>query len=489
MSTPPPSHSSSHRGTGSSPKKRKLPDRRREQDSDYDPFVSPDLDLDQTPRPPFSAAAGSITSSAPQLSPGGCSASNRIRRVPLLTHSPSVASDKTGSTSASARSRARSTSPTKKTQSLDTLRKPIYFTRIEDNATQQLPPDVRELYNRLYELTVEHEGVFPSEARAEINEAVGRAYKDPWFRKRRYRSTPATETEHALSSSAGEQQQLRSEALAELTALRKVERAAWECRRLGRSEAGWNTYVHHPVLELGLAGLAYARTETVTTAQIAKPFVPAMNDYAVTEFADKKMVDLALVLDPNPPGPSAATADAGDADVAAARCRRLTRAIKRAVHSQPAGQQTINQTTFTPLCRRPLAVSIETKCDGSSEQGRLQLAIWAAAWHERMRRLVIDVPAAQGDEGVEAGVQGVGETKGVATLPLLLIVDHAWTLSFVCDRGDRLEIVGDMRIGDTQSLLGLYTLVAAVRELGLWVEGPFCDWMASALAGFDGVTQ
>jgi len=64
---------------------------------------------------------------------------------------------------------------------------------------------------------------------------------------------------------------------------------------------------------------------------------------------------------------------------------------------------------------------------------------------------------------------------------VLLILGHEWKLSFVCDRGDRLEIVGEMLLGDTSSLLGLYTLVAVVRELGDWIEGPFRLWISDLL--------
>jgi hypothetical protein len=69
------------------------------------------------------------------------------------------------------------------------------------------------------------------------------------------------------------------------------------------------------------------------------------------------------------------------------------------------------------------------------------------------------------------------------TMPLLLIVEHSWVLSFVCDRGDRLEVVGDVTLGETADLKGLYTIVAALRELADWMQGPFAEWIASVLDG------
>lgn len=78
-----------------------------------------------------------------------------------------------------------------------------------------------------------------------------------------------------------------------------------------------------------------------------------------------------------------------------------------------------------------------------------------------------------------------GETSRVITLPALLTIEHTWVLSFVCERGDRLEIVGDMPLDDTRSLLGSYTLLAVVRELGDWIQGlfPVMDQRLAVLRG------
>lgn len=78
---------------------------------------------------------------------------------------------------------------------------------------------------------------------------------------------------------------------------------------------------------------------------------------------------------------------------------------------------------YTPLIRAPVAVSIETKVlGGSPEEGRLQLAIWTAAWHQRMEAL---------------GIGGKGRPL-LPTLPLILTMDHNWMLFFACDRGTKI---------------------------------------------------
>ena len=113
---------------------------------------------------------------------------------------------------------------------------------------------------------------------------------------------------------------------------------------------------------------------------------------------------------------------------------RLAQAIKEAVYAQPPEKQTINQTTYPPIHLKPIGVSVETKgATGAPEEGRAQLAVWAAAWHERNR---VFLPPDDSGEG-----------SRIVTLPLLLIVEHTWLLSFACDRGDKLEIVGEMQLG------------------------------------------
>lgn len=106
-----------------------------------------------------------------------------------------------------------------------------------------------------------------------------------------------------------------------------------------------------------------------------------------------------------------------------------------------------------------------------NEEGRTQLATWTAAWHERMRRFIDNT----GDGGRD---------NRVITLPVLLIVEHSWVLFFMYDRGNKLEVVGDLPLGDTRTLIELYTLVAIVQELGDWIAAPFCEWMEHVLARF-----
>ncbi|KAK0704275.1 hypothetical protein B0T21DRAFT_268787, partial [Apiosordaria backusii] len=354
-------------------------------------------------------------------------------------------------------SRARSTSPTKKTQRLVALKKPIHHVQIDDNKTDQLPEDIRDLYNRLYGITGYHEGIAPWEVRNEINASVAHKFRETWFRNRRGTTT------RALGDASAADEHHRAFALGELVALRKIQRKAKSCRELGRSEAAWNMEVHGPLLELALEGHAHVQRELVTTARITKPFVPPMSDLSLAEFADKKMVDFVMVLVPKPDDEGEGVVGGQGDGAKGERFRQLAHAVHNTVLSQPLDQQSINQTLYPPLMERPIGISIETKADGANEVGRVQLAIWTAAWHERMMALM-------------AAAGKLYANTRLITMPLLLIVEHSWVLSFVCDRGDRLEVVGDVTLGETADLKGLYTIVAALRELADWMQGPFAEW-------------
>ncbi|KAK3309975.1 uncharacterized protein B0T15DRAFT_506695 [Chaetomium strumarium] len=363
-----------------------------------------------------------------------------------------------------ARASARSNSPTKKPQELRALQKPILFVNMGDGAQALLHEDVTELYKSLSNITYRM-NIFPGEAEAEINKAAETEFPPFCFRAAAAGVRGAQQEQqgdgNGRTGMRREEQEDKGRALAELRLLRKLLRAAVQCQHMGSSDAERNVLVHGPILQHALEMHApHVNTAVVTTAAIAKPFIPRMGEHAATEFVEKKMVDFALVLD--------LAAAAGEGNGRQDWYSDLNGTINRVVESQPVGEATVNQSLYGPMCYRPVAVSIETRTGGggsSAVEGRTQLAAWTAAWHERVKRFQ--------REGGER----------VVTLPLILVNEHAWQLSFACDRGDRLEIVGHMTLGETNSLSGMYQLVAAVGELGRWIEGPFARWIARILGG------
>lgn len=202
--------------------------------------------------------------------------------------------------------------------------------------------------------------------------------------------------------------------IAELDTLVHLKTVANGCRQLSRHESAWNVLVHGPLFQLALP--SHINIEPVTSVSISKAFIPSWRQRTKEVLAaDSKRVDFAFTLTPRD-------------DVAAA--------IRAAVTAQPPGMDTVNQTaTYAALRYAPVALSAETKTtSGSAEEGRAQLAVWTAAWHRRMGDFM------RGEEGDVAltTTTTIGGPSKVITLPLLLIVEHEWKLSFAVDRGDSI---------------------------------------------------
>lgn len=146
------------------------------------------------------------------------------------------------------------------------------------------------------------------------------------------------------------------------------------------------------------------------------------------------------------------------------------------IQNQPHGLQTINQTSFTPVRFRPIAISIETKTpNASEEEAMIQLGMWVAAHFKRIRMF------------------SRGELV-TPTLPLLYVSSAQWSLLFAIDRGKHVvcpsirtsclpvshiwqELLGKLNIGDTDNVVGCYKLLASLRCLCEWVTTTFKDWL------------
>ena len=116
-------------------------------------------------------------------------------------------------------------------------------------------------------------------------------------------------------------------------------------------------------------------------------------------------------------------------EVKARRYSRHGRDIQSLVRSQLPCTQTINLSVYTPLSHGPNGISIGTKAASGKERRDMQFAIWTAAWHFQMTEVL-----------ARAGKLSDGP-RLIALLPLL-VVEHDWTLSFVCDSGDGRYVAG-----------------------------------------------
>lgn len=315
-------------------------------------------------------------------------------------------------------------SPVKRS-TLQLLKKPIHYVSIDDDPTTQLPDDILPTYDRITDI-VNREGFLPRAVEEKIR-AIHRknTVKNHWF------------FDHAEDDGSA------AHHMQEFIALCDIEQAAKACQTEEASESAWNLEVHGPLLKLALAPFPSLSRDILTQARISKPFVPEMQAASHYDFTRSKMIDWGIRVHP-PPSTSAR--------------------IRDVLLGLPFTQRCVNQTTYGPVRFDPVGISIETKIGiGATEEARLQLGVWVAAWHQRISML-INTPQLS-DPGL------------IITLPLILIIEHEWRLLFACDKGDRIEIIEDITIGDTKGLVGVYTILATIRVLASWMQDEYGPWI------------
>ncbi|KAK0248755.1 hypothetical protein LTS02_013254 [Friedmanniomyces endolithicus] len=112
-------------------------------------------------------------------------------------------------------------------------------------------------------------------------------------------------------------------------------------------------------------------------------------------------------------------------------------------------------------------MSIETKTAlAGSAEATLQLSIWATAQISFLRRMLTKAR------------NGVGPT---IPLPLVIVVGHEWNLGYMEDRGQEVILWTGIPIGKTDSLLGMYQILAGVQCLVQWAEEVDRPWLEESI--------
>lgn len=227
--------------------------------------------------------------------------------------------------------------------------------------------------------------------------------------------------------------------------------AALECQRNQLFEAAWNAEVHSTVLRLALrrrreeSGVWY---QDVTTAPMLPTCLyprPSSEDAAVVRTGGKK-VDYAIVLEPS---------------------ESLKTRIRDRVEHDIFGS--INHTAQEHMRYQPIGISIETKLPGESKrEADKQLLVWVSGHFTRLRQLL-----------------STKQSQEIPALPLLLVQGHDWKL-YVAKVGEnplerKLDLFQEMTIGSTASIVGIYTLLAALRRLAEWTEKRYRPWFVESV--------
>ncbi|KAH8726969.1 hypothetical protein GQ44DRAFT_825526 [Phaeosphaeriaceae sp. PMI808] len=307
----------------------------------------------------------------------------------------------------------RSRSPTRRMVDLQIAKKPV-FSKMATSSTH-VPQDVRILYKAIQALARQSKGVIPLGIENEVKQDADGDLDDHYVAKKKNGKT-------------------RKQLNAEFEAMRKIRNETSKCQTKNLHESSWNELVHSRMLEqaeLGHPGFSYYN---ITTARVIKDLVPG-NEYG--ELLKGKMVDYAVTLGP-PFIPEAYV-------------------INRLATSPSKLQRTINPSDYSPLCYEPVVLGIETKShNGGSENGKVQLSVWAMAYFNRLRQLMQD--------------------PVTITLPLLLITDAHWTLYFASDLANAIHLIDAGDIGTTKDIIGCYTILEALRVIFKWVEDTFVPW-------------
>ncbi|KAJ4218836.1 hypothetical protein NW757_014569 [Fusarium falciforme] len=459
--TPPPSRSSNRSG---SPSKRQklgsLPGQSIAMDHQYD-----SNDDQATPRS-ASAAATTVDSRSlpiflgrdiPSLAPTQTSNSQTEQSMGgSEAGGQSLRESEAGGSPTRGRRKSPDKSKVKNVNSLHAMDLPVVRVAQQDNPFEKLPKDVHELFTRIHAITVLRDRFIPSEIQTQFKK-LQPLVPDSWFRPLEELGVSINydpKSKDAILGIGGPTTSTEA-ALEELRTLRRLKADADTCELCGYSEIGWNMTVHMPLLVHALSAQPTVHVVPSLTAQLTSKFVPSAGSSVI----EAKMIDFALALWLSNGKPL--RSDATDQD-----CRLMT-AITNKVFKQPGDSQTVNQTTFAPLQFAPIGCNVETKLGTAITDGRLQLGVWTAAWFCRMETF---------------------RPKGCpwVTIPLLYVVDHSWRISFACHRGDCIEILEEMDIGDTRSLVGIYQLTAVLRELASWISTTYREWIERVFLGTGG---
>lgn len=225
-------------------------------------------------------------------------------------------------------------------------------------------------------------------------------------------------------------------------------------------EASWNMEVHHHILRAICR--PHGRRHLIdfmpcTTAKISPEYRPSR--------APPKMVDFCLFVDPS---------RAADAVVAAA----ATKALNQLCRQLP--EQSINHTSYAPLASLPITVSIETKRSANSwDIATLQIGRWQTAQLRCLAGLArLKISDASRLTSLPSSSQAPAPAPEPAVpvssleyyVPGIIIQGHDWSLVVTADINGQKTLLSKISVGTTETVLGVYKILAALALLVRWSE-------------------
>jgi hypothetical protein len=392
-------------------------------------------DAEATPRAPHQETSRHIFHRRPHLPPPSSEWASALT-AGRTSPTPASRTQSSGRTSTTDSHRSKSPSRT----AADLLPAGIEFTSIED-----IPADITQLYAQLLNLS-DGDGVMPASVEAEVRrQCPTRKIRSSMFQ------TIEPNTHDSL----------------ELEEIVRIQQAAKRYQSLEAPEAEWNVRIHGPILALALRRRPMVDYHVVTSATLCQAFLPTSHSTGQAQSA--RIVDFTLNLQPDEMSKSA---------------------IIDLVNREPAELCTVNQSMCSTLRYEPCTTAIETKTSTNATDGRVQLAMWSCAQFIRLRRLF------------ELGVGGRRDREGEyssITLPLLRSAGHYWYFLFAVEQPpatamqpsnqpsprhlQRYQILSEVSIGHTGDLVGLYTLLEALRAIADWSVEVYEPWFRRVILG------
>ncbi|KAK2031213.1 hypothetical protein LX32DRAFT_289345 [Colletotrichum zoysiae] len=300
---------------------------------------------------------------------------------------------------------------------LGQLKKPIFFKQPIFSA---LPDDVGSLWQRLNSFATFRHEIFPASVKAKVR-SVGPFVPEACFQPPSQESTTVSWEK-----------------------LERLVRAARSCMEDSCHKSVWNFEVHYPLLEAITRSHADATVEVLTTTTINNLFLPiAQSSTSDVSRATAKLIDFGVALRPD--------------DDLEARLEAFLQGV-------PFGERSINATRSIRLRHRLITIPIETKAAAARTavaNAHYQLAIWTAAWHNRIARL--------------------DKSLHMPTLPAICVVGHEWDLYLAEDKGDHIIVHGPLRIGSTIDILNMYSLLRCLQSLVDWATTRHRGWVCNLM--------
>lgn len=221
---------------------------------------------------------------------------------------------------------------------------------------------------------------------------------------------------------------------------------AMECFNEEQSEAAWNALVHWPVVRLALGpmtGSAEVAANTRTQSQTYQVHVGAMPcTTARLQSRQHGAVDYCFFIDPSK----------DDA---------------QQINKIREAREYINHTDYHPLRQRPIVLSAKSiEPSGSYKDAQRQLGVWQAAQWALLEDLL---------------QSSATQSALIPFLPALIIQGHEWSFASTTKSGRHTILWVGQTIGRTNSVLGIFQIIHALRHIAAWIRDTYWPWYRRAI--------